>query len=426
MFDKAEIRVRAGDGGSGAISFRHEKFVPFGGPDGGDGGNGGSVLIRADEATDSLRRYRQRKIYRAEPGRNGSGNRKHGKSGEDLVIAVPLGTLVTVCGEDGQEFVGDLDEAGDEVIVARGGKGGWGNTHFTSSTNQAPQIAQKGEEGEERIISLEMRLIADVGIIGYPNAGKSTLLSAASAARPKIAGYPFTTIEPELGVVEVGNDVFIMAEIPGLIEGAHLGRGLGHDFLRHAMRTRILVHLISGSSASPVEDMLSVNAELSAFDPSLAAKPQLIAVNKIDLPDVKEKLTSIKRTLTGAGVKAHYVSASEGTGIPGLMQEVMKVLRSSTAGVKEEAAPAKVFRPKPRDAGVTVSRQGDEYVLSVPGLDRIIAGAGASPSELRWQLNTQLKRLGVNRVLEKAGVRPGDKIRCGEIEWEWTVPEAGE
>lgn len=426
MFDKAEIRVRAGDGGSGAISFRHEKFVPFGGPDGGDGGDGGNVLIRADEATDSLRRYRQRKIYRAEHGRNGSGSRKHGRRGEDLVITVPMGTLVTSTGDDGQEFIGDLDEAGDEVIVARGGKGGWGNTHFTSSTNQAPQIAQRGETGEEKTIALEMRLIADVGIIGYPNAGKSTLLAAASAARPKIAGYPFTTIEPELGVVEVGNDVFIMAEIPGLIEGAHLGRGLGHEFLRHAMRTRILVHLISGSSSSLVEDMLSVNAELAAFDPSLAAKPQIIALNKIDLPDVKDKLTSIKKTLAGSGVRAHYVSASEGTGISGLMQEAMKVLQASSAGVKEEAATSKVFRPKPRDAGVTVSRQGNEYVLSVPGLDRIITGAGASPSELRWQLNTQLKRLGVYKELEKAGVRPGDKIRCGEIEWEWALPGAEE
>jgi GTP-binding protein len=420
MFDRAEIGARSGVGGSGSISFRREKFVPFGGPDGGDGGNGGNIVIRADEATESLRRYRQKRTYRAEHGGNGSGNRKHGKSGEDMVLPVPLGTIVGKIVEDGSnEFIADLEKPGDEVVVARGGKGGWGNTHYVSSTNQAPHIAQRGEEGEECRISLEMRLIADVGIIGYPNAGKSTLLAAASAAKPKIDSYPFTTIEPALGVVEVGQDIFVMAEIPGLIEGAHLGKGLGHDFLRHAMRTKILIHLVSGSSETPVEDMMRVNAELTMFDPSLAQKPQIIALNKIDLPEVKSRLKDIKQILTGAGVKAHYISAVAGEGVAELMKDAMNLLSATTAGEKRKTIPAKVFRPKPREAPVSVSKHDGEYVVSAPELERVIAGAGASPAEIRWQLNRQLKKLGVNKELEKAGVKPGDKIRCGEMEWEW-------
>ena len=422
MFDKANVKVIAGNGGSGAVSFRREKFVPFGGPAGGDGGNGGNVIIRADEVADNLRRYRQKKTYKAAHGRDGSGNRKHGRNGEDLVLMVPPGTIVSRLFEEGEEFLGDLEKAGDEVVVARGGGGGWGNTHYVSSTNQAPHIAQRGETGEDCVVSLEMRLIADVGIIGYPNAGKSTLLAAASAAKPKIASYPFTTLEPALGAVEVGREVFVMAEIPGLIEGAHLGRGLGHDFLRHTMRTKILIHLISGSSETPVEDMLQVNAELAMFDPLLAQKPQIIALSKIDLTEVQEKLDSIRKTLTGAGVKAHYISAVDGTGVEGLMREAVKVLEAESAGERLAYTPVKIFRPQPREPGVTVSKQGDEYILSVPELDRVIAGAGASPTEIRWQLNSQLVKLGVNKVLVKAGIKPGDKIRCGEMEWEWSSP----
>ena len=420
MFDKAEIKVKAGDGGSGIVSFRREKFVPFGGPDGGAGGNGGSVVVRADDAMDDLRRYKQKRSYRAMNGRNGGGSRKHGRSGDDLVLNVPAGTVVTLeAGSADDTFVADLEKPGDEVVVARGGKGGWGNTHFASSTNQAPHIAQRGETGEERTVLLEMRLIADVGIIGYPNVGKSTMLASASAAKPKIASYPFTTIEPVLGVVEVGRDTFVMAEVPGLIEGAHLGRGLGHDFLRHALRTKILVHMISGSSESPVDDMLRVNGELAMFDPTLALKPQIVALNKIDLPEVQDRLAVIKDTLAGAGIKAHYISAATGQGVPELMSEAVKVLKAAAAGEKRVKLPEKVFRPRPREVGVKVSKIGDEFVLSVPAVERIVAGAGVNPSELRWQLNNQLTRLGVNRALEKAGVKPGDRIRCGELTWEW-------
>ncbi|MFC1942027.1 GTPase ObgE [Chloroflexota bacterium] len=420
MIDKAEIRVKAGNGGNGSISFHREKFVPFGGPDGGDGGRGGSVIIRADEAIDNLRKYKQKRYYKAEDGGNGSNSKKHGKNREDTVLTVPVGTLVTLRTEDGEEaFLADLGRVGDDVVVAMGGRGGRGNTHYTSSTNQAPRIAQRGETGVESSVLLEMRLIADVGIIGYPNAGKSTLISRASAAKPKIDSYPFTTIEPVLGVVEIGEKSLVMAEIPGLIEDAHLGKGLGHDFLRHIMRTKILIHLVSGTSESSVEDMVRVNAELALFDPILAQKPQVVAVNKIDLPEVQIRLTEIKNTLCGAGIPAHYISAETGEGVSELMSETMRVLEEVNIKEKSTALPRMVYRPKPKDAGMTVSKVGEVYILEAPELERIMSGGGASPGELRWHLNSQVTRLGLKKTLEKAGIKPGDKIRCGSLEWEW-------
>jgi len=424
LFDKAEISVRAGDGGDGAVGFRREKFVPYGGPDGGDGGKGGNVVVRADDSVDSLRGYRRKMIYRAERGRNGSGSKKHGRNGEDLVMVVPVGTIVREKKEGGADImIADLSKAGDEVVAAVGGKGGWGNPHFTSSTNQAPHIAQRGAAGEERTIRLEMRLIADVGIIGYPSAGKSTLLSAASAARPKIASYPFTTIEPVLGVVENGLESYVIAEIPGLIEGAHRGRGLGHDFLRHAMRTHILIHLVSGSSDSPLDDMMSVNKELVLFDISLARKTQIIALNKTDLPEVQERLSDFKKQIFGAGIKAHFISALTGQGVDELMSAALKELKEQVAtGEKREEPIVKVFRPQPMESRFRVDKVGEEFVVTAPGLERIYAGAGVTPAELRWQLNQQLNQLGVNKALDKAGAKEGDKIRCGGFNWEWSSP----
>ena len=423
MIDRVEIRLRSGDGGSGAVGFRREKFVPYGGPDGGDGGNGGDVIIRADERVDSLRSYRRSRLYHAGNGRNGGGSRKHGRNGDNLVLAVPAGTVVITSSEEGGDIIlADLEKAGEEVVAAVGGKGGWGNTHFKSSTNQAPHIAQRGEPGEERAVRLEMRLIADVGIIGYPNAGKSTLLAASSAAKPKVADYPFTTLEPVLGVVEIGMDTFVMAEIPGLIEGAHEGRGLGHEFLRHAMRTRVFVHIIDGSAESPVKDMLSVNEELASYDVSLARKAKIIAVNKTDLPEVQERLAVIKKELSEAGVKADYISAATGEGVPELMAETHRLLKSQTVVEEVKEKPVKVFRPQPRQPGISVSKEVGVYVIAAPDLERLFAGVGATDADIRWQLNRQLKRMGANKVLEKAGIKPGDKIRCGELTWEWSFP----
>jgi GTP-binding protein len=420
MYDKAEIIVKAGDGGDGAVSFRREKYVPYGGPDGGEGGKGGDVIIRAEGDVDSLRRYRQKRVYRAEKGKPGQGSRKHGRDGVDLVITVPPGTIVTAVGKEGEALLADLDNSGNEVVAARGGGGGWGNTHYTTSTNQAPKIAQRGEKGEELTLRLEMRLIADVGIIGYPNTGKSTLLAAASSARPKIASYPFTTLEPVLGVVEIGLESFVLAEIPGLIEGAHEGRGLGLEFLRHAMRTRLLLHLVDGSSASPVEDMETVNREIALFEPTLAAKPQVVAVNKIDLPEVQARMESLKNELAAAGVRAYFISAATGKGVPILMAAVHKSLGDIVPQKPTPPGQLKVFRPGAAGARFTVSRTGDEYIISAPGLERLKGGPNTSPEELRWQLSYQLKRLGVDRALEKAGARPGDWVRLGEATWEWS------
>jgi GTP-binding protein len=421
LYDRVEIKVKAGDGGDGVVSFRREKFVPFGGPDGGDGGSGGNVVIKADPGITDLKMYRPNKLYKAEKGENGKGQKKHGKSGRDLVLLVPVGTIALgISGTAEELLIADCEEPGQQEIVALGGRGGQGNTHFATSTNQAPRIAQKGEKGEERSLVLEMRLIADVGIIGFPNAGKSTLLSKVSAANPKIAGYPFTTLEPILGVVEAGMKEFIVAEIPGLVEGAHLGKGLGHDFLRHIVRTRVLIHLVDGTSETPVEDRIRVNNELSLYDPELARKPQIVAVNKMDLPDMKDRLDTIKTEFGQAGVSVLFISAETGEGIQELLTETQEMLEKSgkriLAGKK---VPAAVFHPQPKQTEVTIDKDGDTFIINAPALERIIAGVDMTSDEVRRQLQRPMSRYGVIRALEKAGVKPGDTVRCGDYEWEW-------
>jgi len=421
MFDRTEIVVKAGDGGNGVVSFRREKFVPFGGPDGGDGGDGGHVVIMADSSVTSLRIFKLKRLYRAVDGKNGRGKRQHGKKGENLILKVPVGTVVSYKTQiGGDALIADLAQPGQQAVVVGGGKGGLGNTHFASSTNQAPRIAQKGDVGEEHAIILELKLIADVGIIGYPNVGKSTLLAAASAAKPKIASYPFTTREPILGVAEVGQQSFVLAEIPGLIDGAHLGRGLGHDFLRHIVRTKILIHLVDGSSASPMEDMIGVNAELGLFDSALAQKPQLMVVNKIDLPQVQARLDEIKNAFSSAGTTALFVSAATGEGVSEVMAETIRLLKSFSAEEKAgRKIPRKVFRPQPKGVGPSVHKEGETLVVEAPELERIFARADTTSPGARWQLEGLLQRLGVSKALEKAGVKPGDRVRCGNLEWGW-------
>jgi GTP-binding protein len=420
MFDRTEIVVKAGDGGDGVVSFRREKWVPFGGPDGGDGGDGGNVVVIADEAVTSLRVLKRKRYYRAADGRKGGDKKKHGKKGEDLLLTVPVGTVVSYKSQvGGDNLIADLEQRGQQVVVAKGGRGGWGNAHFATSTNQAPKIAQQGEAGAENSIILELKLIADVGVIGYPNVGKSTLLAAVSAAKPKIASYPFTTREPILGVVEVGQRSFVLAEIPGLIAGAHLGRGLGHDFLRHIVRTKILIHLIDGSSSSPVEDMAQVNAELGLFDSALAKKPQLVVVNKIDLPQVKAQLAEIRDSFAAAGTKALFVSAATGDGIPELMVETMNRLQSAPATEAGSRIPRKVFHPQPRAIAPQVRKEGNTFLVAAPELERIVTRVDMASPRLPPEFRRQLVRLGVTKALVKAGVKPGDRVRCGNFEWEW-------
>ena len=421
MYDRAEIRVKAGHGGNGVVSFRREKFIPLGGPDGGDGGDGGDVYIRAVPDVAGLREYVHRRSYRAGDGGNGSGRKRYGKRGADLMLSVPVGTVVlNRLGGSGSAMLADLSEVDQQITVARGGKGGMGNVHFASSTNQVPRLAQVGEKGEEKEILLELKLLADVGIIGYPNAGKSTLLSLVSAARPKIASYPFTTLEPVLGVVAVGQITFVMAEIPGIVEGAHTGKGLGHDFLRHIERTRVLLHLVDGSAVDPAEDVARVNAELALFDAALVRKPQVVTINKIDLPGVKARSKEIGEDFGSVGITPFFISAVTDEGVSGVLARITDMLAvPAPSPENSSAAPQKVFRPLPRGARMRVQKQGDVLVVSARDLERIVAGSEMANPEVFRQFTGLIARSGVKRALEKAGVKPGDTVRCGNLEWKW-------
>lgn len=314
LIDYAKIHVKAGDGGNGCISFRREKYIPKGGPDGGDGGKGGDVIIRASRNLSTLLDYKYKTFYRAQNGEHGRGKNQHGKSGEDIILLVPCGTVV----KDAQtrKIIADLVNDGDEVIVARGGKGGKGNARFATPTNRAPRLAEKGEKGEEKEIELELKLIADVGLVGFPNVGKSTLISKISAAKPKIADYPFTTLQPNLGIVKYGEyKSFVVADMPGLIEGAHLGKGLGIQFLKHIERTKLLIIMIESTSQNPVRDYQTLINEMRLFSQTLIEKPRIAAITKIDLADEKlrKELKSIKfednipvtmiSAITGEGLK---------------------------------------------------------------------------------------------------------------------------
>ncbi|MFC2050695.1 GTPase ObgE [Chloroflexota bacterium] len=346
--DNVEIMAGGGNGGNGMVSFRHEKFVPLGGPDGGDGGNGGNVYIIADRSITTLNYFRRKRSFKAASGKSGGKQKKHGAKGDDLVIKVPLGAMILLKEEEREVLLADLSQQGQKVLVAKGGSGGLGNVHFATSTNQAPKIATKGKPGEEHRVVLDLKLIADVGIIGYPNVGKSTLLAAVSKAKPKIADYPFTTLEPALGVVEVGMKIFVLAEVPGLVDGAHLGRGLGHEFLRHAERTKVLLHVLDGRSQSIIDDMSNLNRELALYKPEMAKKPQVVAVNKIDLPEVQARLPEIGQLFDTLGIKAFFVSAITKQGLSELMSEVVRGLEEVQAGCTGSEEPMAIFRPKPK------------------------------------------------------------------------------
>ncbi|MBI1877979.1 MAG: GTPase ObgE, partial [Chloroflexi bacterium] len=317
FFDEAKIYLKAGDGGDGVVAFRREKYVPRGGPAGGHGGKGGDVILEADPHLNTLIHFKKRSHFKAERGEHGSGKNMAGAAGEDCAIPVPLGTVARHV-ETGV-LLADLVEPGQRVVVAHGGRGGRGNTSFKSSVNQAPKIAERGQPGEELWITLELKLIADVGIIGVPNAGKSTLLSVVSAARPKIADYPFTTLQPNLGVVELDHRDLVIADIPGLIEGAHAGAGLGHQFLRHVERSRLLVHLLNGAAPDPLADFYQINEELHLFSSKLAEKPQLVVLNKIDLPDAQAHWPVVQARAKELGLEALQISAVTGQGVPALV-----------------------------------------------------------------------------------------------------------
>ncbi len=415
FLDEVRIYVKGGDGGNGAISFRREKFVPFGGPDGGDGGRGGNVYLIADPNLNTLLEFHYRQRFVAERGGHGRGKKQHGRDGEDLYIRVPVGTVVY---DDAGHVLGDLIEPGQVLLVARGGRGGWGNARFATPTYQAPRIAQKGEPGEERWLRLELRLIADVGIIGYPNVGKSTLLAAVSRARPKIADYPFTTLSPNLGVVEVAGETMVFADIPGLIEGAHRGVGLGHAFLRHIERTRVLLHVVDGTSADPIGDFDRVNEELRLFDPALMKKPQIVAVNKMDLPAAQENWETVRAAFAARGLPVFPISAATRSGLEPLLRKVLEVVRATPPPPPLEPQPV----VEPATDTFHVERDPDgAFRVSGTAVERLVAMTDLENPEALLYLERMLRRMGVYAALEAAGVKPGDTVRIGKAELEWAA-----
>lgn len=420
MIDQLELRIAAGDGGPGVVSFRREKFEPNGGPDGGDGGRGGNVILEAQRRMSTLDRYSDGSVRRAESGASGGPNQRRGASGASLVLPVPIGTVVYDA-ETGEEL-GDLAEDGATLVVARGGRGGWGNKRFANSTRQAPKFAQRGAPGDRKTLRLDLKLLADVGLVGLPNAGKSTLLTSWSRARPKIAAYPFTTLEPELGVVIVNDEAFVAADMPGLIEGASQGVGLGHEFLRHIERTRVLVHVLDMSADDPLHDYRLINQELADFGHGLAEKPQILALNKVDDPDARAHIELLDDDLRGLGVPWFEISAATGEGTRALALEALRVLRQAQDADAEAAARAiPVLTPEPQRTGRFDAYLDDEGtpVIDGPTPNWLALTLDLHDRAPREEFFGRLKRMGVHRALRRLGVSEGDTVRVGEVELRW-------
>ena len=434
MIDRVIINIKSGSGGDGAISGRREKYVPRGGPDGGDGGDGGGVFLLADPNMNTLLEYRYRRHFRAEDGRRGDGKLRHGANGRGVTLRVPVGTQVWSEGEDehgggDSRLLGDLDGAGQRLLAAKGGAGGAGNARYATSTNRFPLLAQSGAPGEERTLRLELKLLADVGVIGAPNAGKSSLLAAASAARPKVADYPFTTLEPALGVVESRGETFVMVDIPGLIEGAGAGAGLGLEFLRHVERTRALIHLVDGSLDDPVAEYAKINAELAEYGGGIERKPQILAVNKLDLTDVSVLREDLAEAFTRAGAPPPlFVSAATREGVGELMEAALDALRAASdtaagaAAVSDDADYADVptLRPAPRRRRPRVYADDDGgFIVEWQPAERMASMVDPNDWSAKMQFYDRLRRAGVIEALESAGVSSGDVIRIGAAEWRW-------
>lgn len=424
FLDHVSLTVGAGRGGDGASSFRREAHVPRGGPDGGDGGRGGSVHLIVDPGLTTLVDYRFKHHFRATPGEKGAGSRRHGKQGRDLELGVPPGTVVF---DDATgNLLADLVATGQQVMVARGGRGGLGNAHFATATHQAPRHAQKGEPGEEHTIRLELRLIADVGLVGLPNAGKSTLLAAITRAQPKIADYPFTTLEPNLGVLDL--DTLdpqdqrrpTIADLPGLIEGASGGAGLGHAFLRHVERTRVMAHVVDMAGRDPEADFGVIREELRLHDPRLIEKPTLVVANKLDLADAEPRLAAFRRARKREGLEFVAVSARERLGLDGLLR-ALALLLPDRAALAEPGEPAGVVvhRFDATVTGFAVQREADGFRVRGQRVERLAAQTDFENEESADRFQRNLERMGVERELVWAGVDVGDTVRIGAVELEW-------
>ncbi|TYQ16337.1 UNVERIFIED_CONTAM: GTP-binding protein [Acetivibrio alkalicellulosi] len=420
FIDSAKILIKAGKGGDGAVSFHREKYISKGGPDGGDGGRGGSVIFIVDQGLRTLQDFRYKRKYKADDGQNGGAKNCSGKSGEDLIVKVPPGTIVKE--EETGRIIADLVQPGQEVVVAKGGKGGAGNQHFATPTRQIPNFAKPGEPGEELSVILELKLLADVGLIGFPNVGKSTILSMVTAATPKIANYHFTTINPNLGVVNLDSESgFVLADIPGIIEGAHEGIGLGHEFLKHIERTRLLIHVVdvSGSEGrDPVKDFEVINEELKHYNPILYERPQIVAANKMDVTGAQEKFNEFKQVLESRGYTVLSISAATSQGLKELMYFTSKKLEElpETVIITPEDTMEYVERD---EEPFKVSKEGDVFIVEGKWIKKLVASTNFGDYESLQHFQRSLKRKGVVNALESQGIQEGNLVKVYDLEFEY-------
>lgn len=418
FIDEADIHVESGRGGDGMVHFRREKYVNRGGPDGGDGGKGGNVIIRTNPHLNTLENFRHQSDFHAENGKPGGPKNQTGKSGSDLIIDVPPGTIVYDA-SSGNKII-DLVGPEEEVVICKGGRGGRGNSRFASSRIQAPRLAEKGEPGSEKDLHLELKLIADVGIIGMPNAGKSSFLAAVSNAKPKIANYPFTTLVPNLGVVEMSSEnVLVLADIPGLIEGAHTGLGLGDTFLKHVQRTRVLIHLLDGTSQDPVADYHQINTEIALYDPLLAEKPQVVAVNKIDMPDVTEKKEKFKKAFDEIGAELFFVSALARKNLDKVLWKCVSLLEQAESEEPQELAELPVYRPASAEKQYRIVRIEDGWIIRSPSLERAAAMTYWESFASIRRFHKILEATGIANALREKGINEGDSVFIGNHELTW-------
>ncbi len=416
FIDEVRIYVRSGTGGNGMVHFRKEKYINRGGPDGGDGGRGGDILFEVKPGINTLSAFRHKMRFIADNGKNGGPQRQTGRSAPHTIIPVPPGTIVF--DEDSGEVLGDLTEAGQQLVVCKGGRGGRGNVHFTTSRHQAPRIAEKGEPGQEKNLRLELKLIADVGLVGVPNAGKSSFLAAVTNATPKIADYPFTTLEPHLGVHEFDVDrSLVLADIPGLIEGAHQGVGLGDSFLRHIQRTRVLIHLLDGLAVDPLADFSQINNELALFDPALGEKPQFVAFNKIDQAEAKERWEGIEKEIEARGYEIFPISALARTNLEEVLLKAYELVQNSPEPEPVESLP--VYRSEEDPKDFTVTRVEDGFRVSGAAIERAAEMTFWEYDESIRRFQRLLETLGVEDALRAAGIQEGETVFIGEFELEW-------
>jgi GTP-binding protein len=417
FIDQVNIHVKSGKGGDGMVHFRREKYEPRGGPDGGDGGKGGDVIFEVKSTLNTLSSFRPNQRFAADDGKGGGGSQMTGHGGKDLIIHVPPGTVIYDA-ETG-DLLGDLTSPGQQLLICKGGRGGRGNQHFATSRNQAPRTAERGEPHEEKLLRLELKLIADIGIIGLPNAGKSTLLSALTNAKPKIGDYPFTTLEPNLGVAKIDDETtVVLADIPGLIEGAHEGAGLGHDFLRHIQRTRVLIHMIDGLSEDPLADFSQINTELSLFDTNLGKKPQVVVLNKIDQPDVQAKLKDIEAAFKKKKVELVTASAMARTNTRDILIAAYKKLEENPIIELEETLP--VYKPEVDPNQFEIKREdGDKWRVIGVAMERAAKMTFWEHHGSVRRFQHMMRKLGVDDALRKAGVQEGDTVFVGDFELEW-------